>query len=94
MPRITQQMMIMIFFCSGVPAAVGREGRGDGERWGRMDPGTRNGSLSCSPLPVVGSEQQLGGHKGSGSPGQGGTPLLLLLPWVGRAELVALGSPG
>lgn len=64
MPRITQQIMIMIFFCSGIPAAVGREGRGDGECWGRMDPGVQNGSLSCSPLPVVGSEQHPGSLKG------------------------------
>lgn len=28
MPRITQQIMIMIFFCSGVPAAVGERGEG------------------------------------------------------------------
>lgn len=48
MPRITQQIMIMIFFCSGVPAAAGREGRGRGECWGRMDPGVGNCSPSCS----------------------------------------------
>lgn len=52
--------------------------------------GAWNGSLSCSPLPVVGSEKHSGSQKGSGSPGQGWAPLLLLQPWVGRAELVAL----
>lgn len=88
MPRITQQIMIMIFFCS-----VGRKGRGDGECWGRMDPGVWHSSLSCSPWPVVGSEQHLGSRKDSGSSGQGGTPMLLLLFWVGRAELVPLRSP-
>lgn len=33
MPRITQQIMIMIFFCSGVPAPTGREGRRGRECW-------------------------------------------------------------
>lgn len=55
--------------------------------------GAWNGSLSCSPLPVVGSEKHFGSQKGSGSPGQGWAPLLLLQPWAGRAELVALRAP-
>lgn len=93
MPRITQQIMIMIFFCSGIPAAVGREGGGMVSVGAGWTQGAWNSSLSCSPLPVVGSEKHFGSQKGSGRPGLGWAPLLLLQPWVGRAELVALRAP-
>lgn len=46
MPRITQQIMIMIFFCSGVPASAAREERGDCEFGGLQTESSRLHSAS------------------------------------------------